>query len=238
MERHKLIESFNCAIEGIVYVLKTQRNMRIHFMAAVIVVVATIFFNISRLDFLFICFAIFFVLLAEMVNTAVELTIDLISETYHPLARLVKDISAGAVLMASVNAVVIGYIVFARELELRLTAGVHTVRHFPVYVTFLTLVAVLLLSVIIKLAFHSGTPMKGGLLSVHSALAFSAVTIVVLLVPSYPLVILLTFFIALLVGQSRVAAGIHRLREVVFGALIGSLFTFLLYQVYRLVAYR
>ena len=66
MERHKLVESFNCAIEGIVYVLKTQRNMRVHFAAAAIIIILSVFLNLSRVDLLFICCAIFLVLFAEM----------------------------------------------------------------------------------------------------------------------------------------------------------------------------
>lgn len=233
MERHKLVESFNCAIEGIVYVLKTQRNMRIHFAAAAVIVFLGIVLNLSRIDFLFICFAVFLVLLAEMMNTAVELIIDLISDTYHPLARLIKDIGAGAVMIASLNAIIIGYIVFARYLEAFLSGQIDSIRKVPLYVTFLALLTVLLVSVILKLIIHRGTPMLGGMPSVHSALAFSAATIVLLLVPYSFLVVVLTFFLALMVVQSRVAAGIHSFTETIFGALFGIALTLFLYQLYR-----
>jgi len=235
MERHKLVESFNCAIEGIVYVLKTQRNMRVHFGAGAIIIILAVALNLSRVEFLLIATAIFFVLFAEMVNTAAELTIDLISETYHPLARLVKDIGAGAVLLASVNAIIVGYLVCVKHIEGRVVAGVDSIKNLPLYVTFLALVIVLVSAIIVKLIFHSGTPMRGGMPSVHSALAFSAATILTILIPSSFLVIALSYFLALMVVQGRIAAGIHTFTEVILGAAFGTLLTLILYQMYRWV---
>lgn len=235
MEPHKLRDSFNCAIEGIVYVLRTQRNMRVHFFAAAVVIVASFVCNIPRVDLLLVCIAVFFVLFAEMVNTAAELTIDLISDTYHPLARLVKDIGAGAVLMAAINAIVVGYLVFAHQIERRVLAGSETVRALPLYMTFLALLLVLVISVLMKIILHRGTPMQGGMPSVHSAVAFAAAMVVTLIIPSSPLVIMIVFLLALMVVQARVAAGIHSYTEVVLGALIGSILTLLLYQLYRAV---
>jgi diacylglycerol kinase (ATP) len=227
------VESFNCAIEGVIYVLRTQRNMRIHFAAAGLVIVAAIVFSIPRVEFLLVCAAIFFVLFAEMVNTAAELTIDMISETYHPLARLVKDIGAGAVMLASVNAIVIGYLVFMKQIEQRAVIGTDFVRSLPAYVSFLSLMAVVVVTVIMKIVIHRGTPMMGGMPSVHSAVAFSAATIVLLMVPNAFPVILLAYFLALMVMQGRIVAGIHTVSEVVIGALIGFLITCALYQLYR-----
>jgi diacylglycerol kinase (ATP) len=167
-----------------------------------------------------------------MVNTAAEFTIDLISDTYHPLARLVKDISAGAVLIASVNAIIIGYLVLAKYIRGRLEIGVESVRHFPLYVVFLALLSVLVISVLIKIRLHRGTPMKGGMPSVHSALAFAAATMVMLVAPHMLVVVLLAFFLALMVLQSRIAAGIHTYLEAALGALLGVLITLFLYRAF------
>lgn len=232
MERHRLIDSFNCAIEGIIYVLKTQRNMRIHFAAAALVLVLALILDISRVDFLFICMAIFIMLFAEMMNTAAELTIDLIRETYHPLARLVKDIGAGAALLAAINAAIIGYLVFARTMEGPIMAAADSVRRLPLHAVFLAIMFVMMSAVGVKIAFRSGTPLRGGMPSVHSAAAFAAATVVMLLVPSSFLILSLAYFLAAMVLQCRVAAGIHTITEAVMGALLGVLLTLLLYQLY------
>lgn len=232
MERHRLIDSFNCAIEGIIYVLKTQRNMRIHFAAGAAVLVLALLLDMSRIDFLFICIAIFIMLFAEMVNTAAELTIDLISETYHPLARLVKDIGAGAALLAAVNAAVIGYLVFARTMERPVLATADSVRRLPLHAVFLALMIVMMAAVGVKITVRRGTPMRGGMPSVHSAVAFAAATVVILLVPSSFLILALAYFLAFMVLQCRVAAGIHSVAEAAVGALLGIFLTLLLYQLY------
>lgn len=232
MERHRLIDSFNCAIEGIIYVLKTQRNMRIHFAAGALVLVLALILDLPRIDFLFVCLAIFMMLFAEMANTAAELTIDLISETYHPLARLVKDIGAGAALLAAVNATVIGYLVFAGRVERPVLAGAEAVRSLPLHAAFLALMIVLMAAVGIKIAFHRGTPLRGGMPSAHAAVAFAAATLVAILGSSSFLTLVLAYLLALMVVQSRVASGIHTVSEAILGALLGVGITLLLYRLY------
>ena len=79
-----LIESFNNAVNGIIYALRSERNLKVHFALAIIVIVISLFFDFSRTEFLALCFTITFVLMAEMFNTAVERVVDLITEDYHP----------------------------------------------------------------------------------------------------------------------------------------------------------
>jgi len=108
-----LFDSFNYAVEGIVHVLRTQRNMRIHFLAAIAVLVLALVADVSRLELIALLLAIAFVLIAEMVNTAIEAAVDVASTSFDPMAKLAKDIGAGAVLIAAVNAVAVGYLVFS-----------------------------------------------------------------------------------------------------------------------------
>lgn len=103
---------FKFAAEGILYSFRTQRNMRIHFAAAVLVLCLAAFLHLSKSEFVYLLFAIFLVLIAEMINSAIELAVDLYRLEYHPLAKAAKDVSAGAVLLAAVNSVIIGILVF------------------------------------------------------------------------------------------------------------------------------
>jgi len=116
MKNKTVRDSFNNAWEGLKYVLKTQHNMRIHLSIAVIVFIMSWLLSISMDDLTRIVFAVSFVLFAEMVNTAVEKTVDLFMSTYHPLAKIAKNVAAGAVLIAAVNAVIVGIIVFGKPL--------------------------------------------------------------------------------------------------------------------------
>ncbi|KJD42059.1 diacylglycerol kinase [Paenibacillus polymyxa] len=116
MRRQPWRMTFRYAAEGVVYALRTQVNMRIHAVVALLVIVAGLTLRISRLDWLFVCMAIAIVMVAELINTAVEAAVDLISPDIHPLAKAAKDTAAGAVLLAAVFAVIIGIFVFYRPL--------------------------------------------------------------------------------------------------------------------------
>jgi diacylglycerol kinase (ATP) len=111
MKNRTLWDSFQNAMAGIRYALKTQRNIRIHISAAIIVLVLSWLLEIGRVDFLFVISAVALVFTAEMVNTAVEKTVDLFMSTYHPLAKIAKNVAAGAVLVAAINAIIIGIVV-------------------------------------------------------------------------------------------------------------------------------
>ncbi|KOS01265.1 MULTISPECIES: diacylglycerol kinase family protein [Paenibacillus] len=116
MRRQPWRMTFRYAAEGVMYALRTQVNMRIHVAVALLVIVAGLTLHISRLDWLFVCVAIAIVIVAELFNTAVEATVDLISPDIHPLAKAAKDTAAGAVLLAAVFAVIIGIFVFYRPM--------------------------------------------------------------------------------------------------------------------------
>ncbi|HKL48664.1 MAG TPA: diacylglycerol kinase, partial [Desulfuromonadales bacterium] len=102
-------ESVNCAIEGIIWSVRTQRHMRYHFWAAAAILLVGLFFHLSALELILLILAVTFVLFAELFNTAIEVLVDLVSPEYHPLARRAKDVAAGAVFIASIGAVVLGY---------------------------------------------------------------------------------------------------------------------------------
>src|SRR5919202_2347155 len=108
-----VLDSFNYAFEGIIHVLRTQRNMRIHFLIAFVVLILALVVNVTKLELIALLISVTFVLIAEMLNTAVEAAIDIATTSFDPMAKLSKDIAAGAVLIAAMNAVVVGYLVFA-----------------------------------------------------------------------------------------------------------------------------
>jgi diacylglycerol kinase len=112
MAERKFKDSLRDARAGIWYCILSQRNMKIHLSAAIIALAVSWFIGLNPLEFALVIFAITLVLVAEMFNTAVETTIDLYVKTYHPGARLAKHVAAGAVLVATINSVLIGVIVY------------------------------------------------------------------------------------------------------------------------------
>jgi len=229
MIKHTLVESLNSAVEGFIYVLKTQRNMRLHFLIATLVLVLGIYFDLTKLELLILMGAITIVLVMEMVNTAVELTVDLIKNLYHPLARIIKDVSAGAVFLSAVNAVAAGYVIFARHFAMYTEEGIHKITQSPWHLTFITLILVFFAVLTGKVFLHKGTPFRGGMPSGHSAFAFSIWTIIVFSTRN-SLIVILAFVMAFLIARHRIKVGVHNAWEVVAGSVLGILVTTLVFQ--------
>ena len=225
-----ILQSFNFAFEGVIHVLRTQRNLRIHFAIAVLVLVLALVFDVSRLELVALMLAITFVLIAEMVNTAVEATIDVATTSFDPLAKLAKDIAAGAVLIAAMNAIAIGYLVFENRIRQPSGRLITYLREADTNLTLIALVITLIVVIATKAISGRGTPLRGGLPSGHAALAFAA-WMAITFITGRVLVSALAFIMALLVAQTRVESGIHSVTEVAYGALMGTLVTLLLFQV-------
>ena len=228
-----LLDSFNFAFEGIIHVLRTQRNMRIHFLVAVGVLVATLAIGVSKLELIALMLAIAFVLIAEMINTAIEGAIDVSTTSFDPNAKLAKDIAAGAVLIATINAVGIGYLVFSGQVADRTTRVLDRITNAPAQLSLIALVVTTLLVIATKALTGRGTPLRGGLPSGHAAIAFAGWMLVTLVVDGERfLVSSIAFVLALLVAQTRVESGVHSTLEVFYGALLGALTSLVLFQVF------
>lgn len=228
-----VLDSFNYAFEGIIHVLRTQRNMRIHFLIAGAVLVAAVAIGVSRLELIALMISIAFVLIAEMINTAIEGAVDVSTTSFDPNAKLAKDIGAGAVLIATVNAVVIGYLVFSEAVRDRSSRLLEQLADAPAKLTLIALLLTVLLVLLTKALTHRGTPLRGGFPSGHAALAFAGWMALTLLIDQQRfLVSSIALILALLVAQTRVESGIHSGLEVLYGAVLGSLATLVLFQVF------
>jgi diacylglycerol kinase (ATP) len=230
-----LFESFNNAAEGVVHALRTQRNLWIHFTVAAAVLVAAIGFGVSKLELIVLLLAITFVLVAELVNTAIEAAVDVASTSFDPMAKLAKDMAAGAVLIAALNAVAVGYLVFSGEVADRSSRFLDRLSNAPAELTLVSLALTVIVVVAVKAYTGRGTPLRGGLPSGHAAVAFSgwmAATLVLDDSSHRFLISSLTFIMALLVAQTRVETGVHSASEVASGAALGALTTLFLFQAF------
>ena len=109
-------EALKNSSNGIVHAVKEQKNLKIQLFITLIVVIFSIVLQINKIESLFICMSISFVIFAEVFNTAIEKTVDLVTEEYNEKAKIAKDIAAGAVTIASINAVIVGIIVFLEKI--------------------------------------------------------------------------------------------------------------------------
>ena len=226
--------SFAYAMAGLVHAFRTQRHMRVHLVIIAIVVGGAVFLHLSALELLIVFFSIALVIATELLNTAAEMAVDIFTQRYHPLARIIKDIAAGAVLVAAVNAAIVGCVIFFRpgrwekrlgDMAVRAAAPDADQRYLLVASGILLLA---LCVVLIKGMARRGTALAGGVVSGHSALAFFVATSVLFLTGSW-YVAGLAFVLAILISQSRVQGGIHTLEEAVLGSILGTIVSTLVF---------
>ncbi|MFC4076730.1 diacylglycerol kinase [Salinithrix halophila] len=216
----KLLASFRFALEGLKYTLVSQRNMRIHFLAALAVLLLSLYLPLTKAEVLILFVTILLVIVAELINTAVEAVIDMVTEEFHPLAKVAKDVAAGAVLLCSGMAVVVGVSVFYPYLDL---LSFHTFEGAP-YPPNIGLAALIafnfFLTLLMKSLFHrigryDWEP------SMTTSLASCIAASLVIMVGNLLVTLLVILLTALLLGtRLRIKT---RKNPVILGAILGVL---------------
>jgi diacylglycerol kinase (ATP) len=229
--QRSILWSFNYAIEGLVWTLRTQRNMRVHTTIAVLVAVGSLLLGVTRTQLVAIVFAISLVFVTELLNTAIEAAVDVATERYDPLAKTAKDVAAGAVLIAAINALVVAYLVLFDPVRGLMQRGLELVQFAPADLTVIAIGIVLLGVLIMKGVSREGTWLEGGWPSGHVAIAFAGATIIGFVTWNAG-ALALGYFVAFLVAQSRVEAEIHTVPQVLVGGALGVLLTTLVFQVF------
>lgn len=239
-DEHKLkndnfIEAGYNAINGIVYTATTQRNFRIQLVLAVIVLALSLFYGLGTTEFLCLVFALFFVIFAEMVNTAIETVVDLFVDVYHPKAKIAKDVAAGAVVLSACNALIVGYFIFfnAENMKAISDSIFNNMVKSPQHLAFVAIILVVIAVIAIKASCsrkkERGQLIKEGFVpSGQSAVAFAALTAI--WINSKDIVTFtLALVLSLLVVGNRVYNNARTKAEVVFGACMGVLIVMLVY---------
>ena len=232
-KQQNVAQSFNHAYRGMVYAVRTQRNMRFHVTASFVVLIVSLLVGVSKLELAALVLAIMLVFVTEMFNTAMEFAVDLVTDEYHLLAKLAKDVSAGAVLVSSIGALLVGYLILADDLGPFTLETVESVRRWPGHLTLVALVIVVLVVVFLKALTGSPNTFAGGMPSGHAAVSFAgwiAVSFIAADGLYGGLVSLIALLMALLVCQSRIESGTHNLFQVAVGAVVGILVTVAVFQ--------
>lgn len=226
-----LTDSFNYAIHGLIHAIRTQRNMRIHVLMGTVVLVASLVFQVSRVEIFILLLAITLVIASELINTALESAVDATTNYYHPLVKVAKNAAAAAVLVTAINAAIIGILIFWSPITNFTYGGIVLIKTSSPYFAFAILGIVTFLVLYIKAHFGEGTPLRGGMPSGHTAIAFALATMMSY-VTENPIVVTLSFIMALIVAQSRIDTRVHTFWEVLAGALLGFAITILIFRVF------
>lgn len=229
MRSRSLLDSFDNAFEGIIYAVKTQRNIRLHFIATGVVLILSLLLQLTKLEILILIITIAFVIVTEMINTALEVTVDLITQEYHPLAAIIKNVAAGAVLVAAMVAIIVGYLIFAPKFDSQIPRVIKSLQMAPAYLSLVAIIFTIVFVIIGKSITKKSRLIQGGMPSGHTALGASAAT-AIFFICSNSLVVFLAGFLVLLLAESRVENEIHTWNEVIAGAALGFLITLLIFQ--------
>jgi diacylglycerol kinase len=235
MKNDNFFEAWGNATNGIIYSATTQRNIRIQLVLAVIVMVLSLFYGLNTAEFLCLLFAVFMVIFAELINTAIETVVDLFVDVYHPKAKISKDVAAGAVVLAACNALVVGYFIFFKEENLKAISDsifnnmVKSPMHLAFVAIMLVVIAVISMKAGCSKKTERGELVKEGFVpSGQSAIAFAALTSIWL--NSKDIVTFtLALILSILVVENRVGSNARTKAEIVFGACMGVLIVLLIY---------
>lgn len=235
MKNDNFFEAWGNATNGIIYSATTQRNIRIQLVLAVIVMVLSLFYGLNTAEFLCLLFAVFMVIFAELINTAIETVVDLFVDVYHPKAKISKDVAAGAVVLAACNALVVGYFIFFKEENLKAISDsifnnmVKSPMHLAFVAIMLVVIAVISMKVGCSKKTERGELVKEGFVpSGQSAIAFAVLTAIWL--NSKDIVTFtLALILSILVVENRVGSNARTKAEIVFGACMGVLIVLLIY---------
>lgn len=105
-------DAWKNAFNGIKHTITTQINIRIQLLIGIVTIILGILFKLNNIEWISLCFAVFLVIITEMINTGIEAVVDLYTTTFHPKAKIAKDVGAGAVVLAVINAAIVGYFIF------------------------------------------------------------------------------------------------------------------------------
>lgn len=235
LKNDNFIEACNNAVNGIIYAATTQRNIRIQLMLAVIIMMLSLFYGLNTTEFLCLVFAVFMVIFAEMINTAIETVVDLFVDVYHPKAKIAKDVAAGAVVLAACNALVVGYFIFFNKENIKAISDsiFNNMVKSPTHLAFVAILLVIIAVIAVKASCsrkkQRGELIKEGFVpSGQTAIAFAALTAI--WINSRDIITFsLALVLSVLIAGNRLYNNAKTKAEVAFGACMGILIVILVY---------
>lgn len=237
LKNSNFIDACNNAVNGLIYATTTQSNIKKQLFIAVCVLVLSLFYKLETTQFLCLTFAVFLVIFAEMVNTAIETVVDLYTDKYHPKAKIAKDVGAGAVLLMAINSVIVAYFIFLNETSIGEISNtifqsmVSSPKHLIFVSIILTVIAILVFKAIASKNIYENkinSLNKKFVPSGQTALAFAILTSIWLNTRSI-LIFSLALMLSLMVFENRIESKLHSIAESVFGSFMGVLIVLLVY---------
>lgn len=235
LNNSNFIDACHNAVNGLIYATTTQSNVKKQLIIGVCVLILSLFYKLETTQFLCLTFAIFLVIFAEMINTAIETVVDLYTDKYHPKAKIAKDVGAGAVLLMSINSVIVAYFIFLNETTIgELSESIfQSVVNSPKHLVFVSIILTIVLVLFFKAIgsqYNKKIPTKRFIPSGQTALAFALLTAIWLNSRNI-IIFALALMLSLLVFENRLESKTHSLAETIFGTFMGVLIVLLVYGI-------
>ncbi len=225
------IESANSATEGIIHATRTQRHVKIHLIVAFFVLFGCFLIGVEKYEFIAIALITLLVIVAEMFNSSLEVVVDMKCPEKNEMARIAKDIAAGAVLICAVGALIIGYLILWPYFLRIINEGFWIAKHYPENIAFLAVIIIMLMVIMLKAYLGKGHPLKGGCPSGHTAVAFSIWVSITYIIDN-TVVIFCTLVIVLGLSLTRLFRNTHSILDIFVGAILGILTTYTLFWIF------
>ena len=233
LSNSNFIDAIKNALNGLIYAITTQSNIKKQLVIASVVIILSLFFDFTTTEFLCLIFAIVLVIFSEMCNTAIETLVDLYTDLYHPKAKIAKDLGAGCVLLMSINSVIVAYFIFFRKIDINKIGEsiFFNLIKSPVDLAFvgIILTAIIIIAII---AFATTRKKENGkntfIPSGQSAIASAILTLIGVNTRNI-LIFALSTFLALMVLENRIESKKKTYAEIVFGVCMGFLIILLVY---------
>ena len=233
LSNSNFIDATKNAINGFIYAITTQSNVKKQLVIAVIVMILSLFYNFTTSEFLCLTFAVVLVIFAEMINTAIETLVDLYTDLYHPKAKIAKDVGAGAVLLMACNSVIVAYFLFIRKTDITKFGEsiFYNIINSPDHLAFVGIILTII-AVLGVFAYVSTKKQKNKeatfIPSGQSAIAFCILTAIGASTKDL-LIFVLSAILALMVLENRIDSKKKTWAEVIFGSCMGFLIVLLVY---------
>ena len=233
LSNSNFIDAIKNALNGLIYAITTQSNIKKQLVIASIIMILSLFFDFTTTEFLCLVFAIVLVIFSEMCNTVIETLVDLYTDIYHPKAKIAKDLGAGTVLLMSINSVIVAYFLFFRKIDIsKIGESIfYNLIKSPVDLAF---VGIILTSIVIIAIIAYATTRKKDdgkkafIPSGQSALAAALLTLIGVNTRNV-LVFTLALFLALLILENKIESKKKSYAEIIFGASMGFLIILVVY---------
>lgn len=231
MKNSNFLDACQNALDGIIYAVTTQSNIKKQLVIAIIVMLVSLFFDLNKAEFLCLMFTVVLIIVAEMVNTAIETVVDLYTDIYHTKAKIAKDVGAGAVVIAAINAIIVAYFLFFEKISTIGLKIIEEVINSPVHLAFVAILLTVIVIVTLKAAAtknHHKFIKENFMPSGQTAVAFAGLTIIWLTTRNV-VVFTLCLVLALIVAINRYENKKRSKSEIIVGACVGIMVVILLY---------